>query len=219
MIFEFFFPIILAVQINEVLNSKFKKIVQTISYMPFFISNVVLAGIVFSLLSLDAGLIPKVLSWWGIEAKYYLGDNQYFRSILLSAIVWKNLGWGTIVYLAALSGVDKQLYEACYLDGGGKWVQLTKITLPSIAYAIVIMFILRVTVILNQGYEETLLLYSPSVYDTADIIDTYVYRVGVQGLKYSYATAVGLFKGLLSTALVLGANFTAKKLNQPTLFS
>jgi len=121
MVFEFGLPIILALLINEILNTKFKKVVQTISYMPYFISNVVLAGIVFSILSLDTGLITKILSWFGIEAKYYLGDSNYFRTILMSAIVWKNEGWGTIVYLAALSGLNPELYEACYLDCGNKW--------------------------------------------------------------------------------------------------
>lgn len=219
MVFEFGLPIILALMINEVKLLKFKKVVQTVSYLPYFISNVVLAGMVFNLLSLHGGLIPEIIKFFGGNPEYYVGMSETFRTVLLSAIVWKNLGWGTIIYLAALTGIDTQLYEAAEIDGANRWQQTLKITLPSISYAIVIMFLLRISVVLNQGYEETLLLYSPAVYKTADIIDTYVFRVGLEQMSFSFATAVGLFKSVLALALVLLSNFITKKMGQDSLYT
>ncbi|MGL1890025.1 MAG: ABC transporter permease subunit [Spirochaetaceae bacterium] len=219
MLFEFGLPIVLALMINEVRLLRFKKLVQTISYLPYFISNVVLAGMVFNLLSLHGGLIPEVIKFFGGQPEYYIGMSETFRPVLVTAIVWKNLGWGTIIYLAALTGIDTQLYEAAEIDGASRWQQTLRITLPSISYAVVIMFLLRISVVLNQGYEETLLLYSPAVYKTADIIDTYVFRVGLEQLSFSFATAVGLFKSLLALGLVLTSNFVTKRLGQDSLYA
>ncbi len=219
MIFEFGLPIIVALLINEIRLLPFKKAIQTISYLPYFISNVVLAGLVFNLLSLHGGLIPEIIRFFGGQPEYYVGMAGTFRPVLVTAIVWKNLGWGTIIYLAALSGIDPQLYEAAEIDGANRWQQTLKITLPSISYAIIIMFLLRISVVLNQGYEETLLLYSPPVYKTADIIDTYVFRVGLEEMNFSFATAVGLFKSLLALLLVGLSNWVTKKLGQDSLYS
>lgn len=219
MIFEFGLPIVLALMINEVRLLKFKKAVQTISYLPYFVSNVVLAGMVFNLLSLHGGLIPEIIRFFGGQPEYYVGMSDTFRPVLVTAIVWKNLGWGTIIYLAALTGIDPQLYEAAEIDGAGRWQQTIRITLPSISYAIAIMFLLRISVVLNQGYEETLLLYSPAVYKTADIIDTYVFRTGLEQMNFSFATAVGFFKSLLALALVGLSNWTTKKLGQDSLYA
>jgi len=219
MIFEFGLPIVLALMINEIRGLKFKKAVQTISYLPYFVSNVVLAGMVFNLLSLHGGLIPEIIRFFGGQPEYYVGMSDTFRPVLVTAIVWKNLGWGTIIYLAALTGIDPQLYEAAEIDGAGRWQQTIRITLPSISYAIVIMFLLRVSVVLNQGYEETLLLYSPPVYQVADIIDTYVFRIGLEQMNFSFATAVGLFKSLLALVLVGLSNWATRKLGQESLYS
>lgn len=218
MIFEFILPIFLALMINEVKNKYFKKAVQTISYMPFFISNVVVAGMVFSLLSLNGGVIPEIIKFFGGNPGYYIGMAESFRTVLVTTIVWKNVGWGTIIYLAALSGVDQQLFEAAQIDGANRWQQTLHITLPSISFAIVIMFLLRISVVLNQGFEETLLLYSTPVYRVADIIDTYVFRLGLEQMKYSYATAVGLFKSLLALCLVMGSNFVTRKLGYESMY-
>ncbi|MBF9014273.1 MULTISPECIES: sugar ABC transporter permease [unclassified Oceanispirochaeta] len=218
MIFEFGAPVILALLMNEIRNSYFKKFVQTVSYMPYFISTVVLAGLVFNVLSLQGGIIPELIRRFGGEAAYYLGDTRSFRGVLLAAIVWKNIGWGTIIYLAALSGIDPQLYEASRIDGAGRWTQTIHISLPSISFAVVIMFLLRISVVLNQGFEETLLLYSPAVYEVSDIIDTYVYRVGLLQNQASFASAVGLFKSLLALALVLLSNTVAKKFSNHSLY-
>lgn len=218
MIFEFLLPIFLALMMNELKNKYFKKTIQTISYMPYFISNVVVAGMVFNLLSLNGGIIPEVIKFFGGKPGYYVGMTESFRTVLVATIVWKNIGWGTIIYLAALSGVDMQLYEAAQIDGANRWQQTVKITLPSISYAIVIMFLLRISVVLNQGFEETLLLYSSPVYRVADIIDTYVFRLGLEQLKYSYATAVGLFKSFLALFLVIGSNIVTRKLGYESMY-
>lgn len=219
MIFEFLAPIAFALLINEIVHKRYKKVVQSISYMPFFVSNVVLAGLVFTMLSLDSGIIPEIVKCFGGEPLFYIGDVRYFRTILIVALMWKNIGWGSIIYLAALATIDPQLYEAARIDGAGKWEQLKSITLPSISYAIVIMFILRISVIMNEGYKETLLLYSPAVYEVSDIIDTYVFRVGLQQMKYSFATAVGLFKSLMTLIMVLGANWLMKRLDEENIFA
>lgn len=219
MVFEFLLPIGLALMINEIRHLKFKKAIQTISYLPYFISNVVLAGMVFNLLSLNGGLVPEIIRFFGGQPEYYVGNSDSFRTVLITAIVWKNIGWGTIIYLAALAGIDPQLYEAAEIDGAGVWQKTWKITLPSISYAIVIMFLLRISVVLNQGYEETLLLYSPPVYQVADIIDTYVFRIGLEQMNFSFATAVGLFKSLLALLLVGLSNWTTRKMGQESLYS
>ncbi|NQT58084.1 MAG: sugar ABC transporter permease [Bacteroidetes bacterium] len=218
MIFEFGLPIILALLMNELKSVIFKRVVQTISYMPYFISTVVLAGLVFNVLSLQSGIIPEIVRRLGGDVRYYLGDIRSFRPVLLSAIIWKNIGWGTIIYLAALSGIDQQLYEAARIDGANRWVQTLKISLPSISFAVVIMFLLRISVVLNQGFEETLLLYSPAVYEVSDLIDTYVYRVGLLQNQASFGAAVGLFKSLLALCLVLLSNLVAKKYSDHSLY-
>lgn len=211
MLTEFPLPIVLAILLNEVRSKHFKKTVQTISYMPYFVSTVVLAGLVLTLFSSSGGLVPAIVKFFGGNPQYYLGDPRYFRAILVTTLVWKNIGWSSVVYLAALSGVDPQLYEAAEIDGANKWQQIWKITLPSISYAIIIMLILRVGVIINEGFEETLLLYSPSVYSVGDLINTYVYRVGLEQMRYSFATAVGFFESLMGLTLVLITNYFSKK--------
>ena len=218
MFFEFGAPIILALLMNEIRKVAFKRVVQTISYMPYFISTVVLAGLVFNILSTQSGIIPDIITKLGGKSIYYLGDVRYFRTVLLSAIIWKNIGWGTIIYLAALSGIDQQLYEAARIDGANRWTQTLKISLPSISFAVIIMFLLRISVVLNQGFEETLLLYSPAVYQVSDIIDTYVYRVGLLQNQASFGAAVGLFKSLLALTLVLVSNYVAKKFSDHSLY-
>ncbi len=218
MIFEFILPIFLALMINELKNKHFKKTVQTISYMPYFISNVVVAGMVFSVLSLNGGIIPEIIKFFGGTPEYYVGKAESFRAVLVTTIVWKNIGWGTIIYLAALAGVDQQLYEAAQIDGANRWQQTLHITLPSISFAIVVMFLLRISVVLNQGFEETLLLYSTPVYRVADIIDTYVFRLGLEQMKYSYATAVGLFKSFLALFLVMGSNYVTRKMGYESMY-
>ena len=205
-------PILLALLINEVPFVTFKKIIQSLSYIPHFFSMVVVAGIVMSLLTLEGGLFNQILLIFNLEPIAFLGDSGKFRDILVLTTLWQEVGWGTILYLAAISGIDPQLYEAATIDGAGKLRQTWHITLPGITFVIVILLIFRVGGLLNAGFEQILLLYSLPVYDVADIIDTYVYRSGIESLRYSFATAVGLFKAIIAALLLLGSNFIAKRL-------
>ncbi|MNH89571.1 putative multiple-sugar transport system permease YteP [compost metagenome] len=214
LLFGFPAPIILALLMNEVRVASFKKIVQTISYLPHFISMVVMAGLITTVFALDGGIVNVLLQKLGIDPVYFLGDNNYFRSVLVVSGIWKEVGWGTIVYLAAIAGIDSQLYEAAVVDGAGKIKQIWHITIPGIMFIVVIMFIFAVGGLLNAGFEQIFLLYSPPVYKVADIIDTYVYRKGMVEMQYSFATAVALFKSVIAMFLLLGTNYLAKKLNQ-----
>lgn len=218
LLFGFPAPIILALLLNEVRHALFKKSIQTISYLPHFISMVVLAGLVTTMFSVEGGLINSVIAFFGGEPIQFLGDAQYFRSVLVISDVWKTVGWGSILYLAAMSGIDPQLYEAARMDGASRWRQTWHITIPGIRFVIVLLLILNIGQFLEAGFEQVLLLYSPSVYEVADIIDTYVYREGLISMQYSYATAVGMFKNLIGMILILGANHVAKKLNQPGIW-
>lgn len=213
-IFGFPAPIIFALLLNEVRNKKFMKTVQTISYLPHFLSWVVVSGLLVTLLSTDNGLINIIREAMGKESIMFLGDPKYFRQVLVISDIWKGIGWGSIVYLAAISGVDQEMYEAAYIDGANRWRRIWHITLPSISHIVVIMLIFSVGGLLNAGFEQIFLLYSPAVYSVANIIDTFVYREGLQSNNYSYATAVGLFKSLVSMFLLLLTNFIAKRLDQ-----
>lgn len=214
LLFGFPASILLALLLNELKHVVFKRVVQTISYLPHFISTVVVAGLLMMMLSTDSGLINAIIVLFGGEPILFLGEPAYFRSILVLSHVWQSIGWGSILYLAAMSGIDPGLYEAARIDGASRFRQAWHITLPGITHIIAIMLILSIGGLLNAGFEKVLLLYSPAVYEVADIIDTYVYREGLTSLNYSFATAVGLFKNLLAMVLILGANYIAKKMNQ-----
>ncbi|MDF2959535.1 MAG: sugar transporter permease [Paenibacillus sp.] len=212
--FGFPAPIALALLLNEVKNKLFKKTVQTISYLPHFLSMVIISGLVMNILSTDGGLVNEIVRAFGKEPIHFLGSNDYFRTVLVSSHIWHQVGWGSILYLAALTGIDPQLYEASRIDGAGKWRQVWHITLPGITHVIVILFIFNVGGLLNAGFEQIFLLYSPPVYETADIIDTFVYRQGLVQFQYSFATAVGLFKSVLAAILIVGTNYLSKRLGQ-----
>lgn len=207
-------PIILALLINEVRNAFFKRTVQTISYLPHFISMVVVAGLVRFMLSVQGGLVNEVIKFAGGEAISFLTDPKFFRSVLVGASLWQGIGWGSILYLAAMANLNPELYEAAMIDGANRWQQIWAITLPGISYVIILLLIFNIGGLLNAGFEQILLLYSPTVYDVADIIDTYVYRAGLESMKYSYAAAVGFLKSILAMVLLLGANKAAYKLGQ-----
>lgn len=216
---EFTLPIILAILLNELHGKIYKLVIQTISYMPYFVSNVVLAGICVTLLTTNGGLIPSLMKLMGEEGKYLLTDTNSFRGVLLTAIGWKNVGWSSIVYVAAMSGVDPQLYEAASIDGASRLQKIFKITIPQISFSIVIMFIMRIGVIMNEGWEETLLLYSAPVYSVSDILDTYVYRSAMESMRYSYSTAVSLFKCIIGFVLVTLSNWVAKLMGQNNMYT
>ena len=199
-------PILLALLINEVHNTYFKRISQTISYLPHFFSMVIVAGLVYVVFGVQGGLVNHLVVLTGGEPQHYLGDPRWFRTILVGTTVWQTVGWGSILYLAAMAGLNQETYEAANIDGASKLQQVRHITLPGISHVIVILFIFRIGDLLDAGFEQILLLYSPSVYEVADIIDTYVYRAGLLNLKYSFAAAVGLYKSILALLLLLAAN-------------
>ncbi|WP_235886382.1 ABC transporter permease [Paenibacillus cymbidii] len=214
LLFGFPAPILLALLMNEVTHTYFKRVVQTISYLPHFISMVVLAGLTTTLLSVDSGIVNSVLAKLGFEPIFFLADAKYFRSVLVVSGIWKEIGWGSIIYLAAIAGIDQQLYEAAKVDGASRLRQMWHITLPGIRPIAIILLILQIGHVMDAGFEQIFLLYSPPVYQVSDIIDTYVYREGLVDVKYSFASAVGLFKAAIALVLVAGANMLAKRFGQ-----
>lgn len=210
-------PIILALMLNEVTNVRYKKFVQTVSYMPHFISMVVVAGLIKDFCNSN-GVIADLVKMLGGTPKSYISQPQYFRTIFVVSQVWQTIGFNSIVFLAALSGIDMELYEAAKIDGAGRIRQLWHVTLPGIASTIIIMLILRCGAIMNVNFEKILLLYAPSTYETADVINTYVYRVGIIKQKIGYSTAVGLFNSVVSLILVLVANKLSNVYTETGLF-
>jgi len=206
-------PIILALLLNEVRNMRFKKVIQTISYLPHFLSWVVLAGLFIQLLSPSSGAVNQLLGYFGVEPIFFLGDNRWFRTVLVVTDQWKGVGWGTIVYLAAISGLNPEMYEAADCDGATRFQKMFRITLPLIAPTISIIFILGVGNLLHAGFDQIFNLYNESVYKTADILDTYIYRVGLGKMNYETGTAAGLFKNGIGFVLVAITNAISKKLD------
>jgi len=207
-------PIILALLINEVGSTVFKRGVQTISYLPYFLSMVVVVGLLQMMVSVDGGLINQMLHALGRRRVPFLTNPDTYRSILVVMTIWQTVGWGSILYLAAMAGISPELYEAAMIDGANRFHQIRHITLPGISHIIVLLLIFQIGGLLNAGFEQVLLTYSPAVYAVGDIIDTYVYRSGLQAMKYSYATAVGLFKSVVAMVLILGANKLAHLVGQ-----
>lgn len=210
-------PIILALMLNEVSHLRFKKVIQTVSYMPHFISMVVVAGLIKEFCS-STGVVAQFVQLLGGTPQSYISQPQYFRAIFTVSQVWQTIGFNSIVFLAALSGIDMQLYEAAKIDGAGRLRQLWHVTLPGIMPTIIIMLILRCGAIMNVNFEKVLLLYSPSTYATADVISTYVYRAGIIKQKIGYSTAVGLFNSVVSLILVLSANYMSNRFTDSGLF-
>ncbi len=195
-------PIVTALLLNEITKKWFQRSVQTLVYLPHFLSWVIVGGILIDILSPANGIVNQMLGWFGIESIYFLGDNSWFRYVLVFSNEWKEFGFSTIVYLAALTSIDPTLYEAAVVDGAGRLRQTWHITLPGMRPIIVLLATLSMGSILNAGFEQVFILYSPQVYETGDIIDTMVYRMGLQQSQYSLATAVGLFKSVISLFLI-----------------
>jgi putative aldouronate transport system permease protein len=211
-------PIILAILLNEVRGNKFRKTVQTITYLPHFISWVVIGGLVQTILSPTDGVVNFVLGKLGLGPFKFLQMPSLFRGIVVAAHVWKEVGWGSVVYLAAISGIDQALYEAAEIDGAGRFRRISHITIPSIAPVIVILLILRVGYTMDAGFEEVMNLYNPIVYSVADIIDTYSYRVGLIDFNYSYSTAISLFKNVIGLLLLLLTNALTRRVSDQGLW-
>ena len=212
LVFGFPMPIILALLLNELRFLRFKKIVQTISYLPHFLSWIILAGLFMQLFSPSSGPVNYILQQFGVSPIYFMADNNWFRFVLIITEIWKGMGWGSIVYLAAIAGINQELYEAAECDGAGRFLCMWYITIPLIAPTIAILFILNLGGIMDAGFDQIFNLYSTVVYESADIIDTYVYRYGLGQMQYSNATAVGLFKNAIGFALVIITNAITKKL-------
>lgn len=213
LIFGFPMPIILALMLNELRNIHFKKVVQTISYLPHFLSWVILAGMFMQFLSPSNGFVNHIISSFGAKPIFFMADNKWIRPVLVITDIWKGMGWGSVVYLATIAGISPELYEAAECDGANTFQKMFKITLPLLAPTIAVIFILNVGGIMNAGFDQVFNMYSTSVYETTDILDTYVYRTGLGSMQYSMATAVGLFKNVIGFALVIASNFVSKKLS------
>lgn len=199
-------PIIFAILLNEIKNEKFKKVSQSISYLPHFMSWVILSAMVIEVFSPQRGIINFFITLVGGEPINFMSDKTSFIPILILTDMWKEVGWGAIIYLASIASIDTQLYEAAEMDGAGRFHKMIHVTLPSIMPMVIIMFILRLGSVLNAGFDQILNLYNPLVYEVADIIDTYVYRSGLEQFQFDYATAVGLFKNVVGIILILSAN-------------
>lgn len=211
-------PIVLALMLNEVRKVAFKRITQTILYLPHFISWVVLAGIIINFLSPSTGIVNFIITSFGYEPIPFLLKAEYFRSIIVSAEIWKEVGWGTIIYLAAMTGIDPTLYESATMDGASRIQKILYITMPGIATTVVILLLLKLGNILDNGFEQVFLLYNPMTYETADVFETYTYRIGLQDGRLSYATAVGLFKSVVGFILIISANYAARRISGKSIW-
>lgn len=210
-------PIILALLINELRNKKFSKMVQTITYMPHFVSMVVLCAMIRQFVGSN-GFITGFFTMFGYDGSNMLSKGELWIPIYVISNIWAGAGWGSIVYLAALTGIDSELYDAAKVDGANRWKQTIHVTIPSILPTIIIMLIMRVGQIMGVGYEKTILLYNDGIYEVADIISTYVYRMGLISREFSFSTAVGLFNSVVNFILVILANQISKKTTETSLW-
>ena len=214
----FAFPLTAALMLNEMNNKFAKRSIQTIIYLPHFLSWVILGGILIDILSPSEGILNKAIGIFGVESIYFLGDNKWFPITLVLSDVWKEFGFGTIVYLAAISGIDPSLYEAAIVDGAGKWRQTWHITLPGMRAIIILLIVLSLGNVLNAGFDQVFNLYSPQVYESGDIIDTFVYRIGLVDAQFGVATAVGLFKSVVSFLFITISYYLAYRFADYRIF-
>lgn len=210
LLFCFPLPIVLALLLNEVRSRYFKRFVQTVSYLPHFLSIVIVAGMVMQLTSIE-GTVNQVIGAFGGDAISFIQEPGWFRTLYISSEVWQTVGWGTILYLAALTTIDTQLYEAARIDGANRWQQTWHVTLPGIRPTMITLLILNVGTFMAVGFEKVLLLYNPLTYPTADVVSTYLYRVGLVSNNFSYAAAIGLFESIIGLTLILSANAISRR--------
>jgi putative aldouronate transport system permease protein len=211
-------PIVIALMLNEVRKEVFKRLIQTLIYIPHFVSWVVVVGISFLFFSSESGIVNSMLNTLGKEPVNFLLSRDWFRTIITSQVIWKDTGWGTIIFLAALAGIDPQLYDAARIDGAGRWRQMRHITLPAIRSTIVILLILRIGHFLDSGFEQIFLMLNPMNREVGEVFDTYVYSTGITQGKFSYSTAVGMFKSLVGLVLVVIANRLAKRFGEEGIY-
>lgn len=218
LLFGFPAPIILCLLLNEVRNLKFKKVVQTISYLPHFISWVVLASIVQTILSPSSGVVNYIIQMLGGEPIFFMGSSDWFRKVIVGSSIWRDTGWQTVVFMAAILSIDPQLYEAADLDGAGRFQKMIYVTLPCIAPTIIIMFIMATGNVIQDDFDQIYNMLNAKVMDVGDVIGTYTYRMGIEKMNFSYATAVGLFKNVVSLILVTFTNAFSRKLSGSSLW-
>lgn len=218
LIFLFPAPIFMAIILNEIKNETYKRTVQTIVYLPHFLSWVIIAGLFINILSPTNGIVNQVIQMFGGKPISFMMAKEWFRSVLVFTAGFKEIGWGAIIYIAAISGIDQELYEAALIDGAGRVKRIIYITIPGITSTIVLMLILRLGGILEAGTEQILMMYNPLVYDVGDVIGTYVYRMGIGKMEYSFTTAVGLFNSVVGFILIISGNWLSKKLVQRSIW-
>lgn len=218
LIFGFPAPIILALLLNEVRQERIKRTIQTVIYMPHFVSIVVVCGMISSFTALRTGLINKIIVMLGGHAIQFMAEPGWFRTIYVSSGIWQEIGWGTIIYLAAIAGLDVALYEAAIVDGANRFQRIWHITLPSLLPTITILLILRLGHVMSVGFEKILLLYNDSTFETADVISTFVYRKGIMGADFSFATAVGLFNSICNFLLIIFFNKVSRRVGETSLW-
>ncbi|WP_419182331.1 ABC transporter permease [Paenibacillus radicis (ex Xue et al. 2023)] len=217
LLFGFPAPIILALLLNEVRKLWFKRTVQTLTYLPHFVSVMVISGLIVDFTSKN-GLINDIIEWFGGTRANLLMNEDLFRTIFVSSGIWQEIGWGSIIYLAALSGIDQEQYDAANIDGAGRFRQMLSVTLPGIMPTIIILLILRIGHMMDVGFEKVILLYNPSTYATADVISSFVFRKGIVDANYSYSAAIGLFNSLINFILLIGANKLSRKYSDSSLW-
>lgn len=218
LVFSFPAPIIIAIMLNQMLAKRYKKIVQTVIYAPHFISTVVLVGMLNVFLSPNSGIVNHIITWFGGDPIMFLADEGWFRPLYILSGVWQETGFATIIYLAALAGVNPELHEAAIMDGASKWKRVMHVDIPSILPTIVILLILALGNIMGIGFEKAFLMQNDLNYATSNIIPTYVYEIGIQKAQYSFSTAIGLFNSVVNIILIVTVNRIAKKLTETSLW-
>ena len=218
LLFGFPAPIILALLFNEVISTTYKRVTQTIVYLPHFISSVIIAGIITTAFSPSAGVVNTIMGWFGLDSIYFLTKPEWFRPIFVGTGIWQEAGFGSIVFLAAIAGVSPSLYESAVVDGASRWQMMWKITLPSILPTIIIMLIIRIGNIMEVSFEMIILLYQPATYETADVVNTWVFRQGLQSGQYDLAAAAGLFNAVVAFVLVMVANTLSRRYVRTSLW-
>jgi len=218
LIFGFPAPIIIALLLNECDFTKYKKVVQTISYMPHFISTVIVVGILVNFFNPTTGVVNEIIRLFGGTPINFMGESAWFRPLFVGSNIWTFAGWTSIIYLSYLSGLDPQLYEAAKVDGATRLQMLFKITMPQMAPIVIIMFILRMGSLFAIGFERILLMYSPAIFDVADVIPTFVFRMGILNAQFGFGTAVGLFNSIINTVLLIGFNAISRRVSETSLW-
>lgn len=218
LLFAFPVPVILALMFNEMRGRKLKSVIQTFSYLPHFLSWVVVAGIFIDLLSMNTGIVNEIIKVLGGKPRFFMGDPKYFRGVLVGSYIWKSSGWESIIYIAAMASIDQDLYQAADIDGAGRFAKMWHVTVRGISSTIITLLILKIGKLLSAGMDQVLVMYNPIVYDVADIIDTYIYRVAFDRMEFGLTTAAGLFKSVVGGFLILLANKFAKMIGESGIF-